>query len=122
MQQVAVGRAMERRPKAILMDEPIGSLDAKLREEMRTELKRLHIEINATTLYVTHDQVEAMTMGERIGVLKKGQLVQIGTPYDIYNNPVNTYVATFVGTPTMNLFGAVIKKKQLVYPKRSVRI
>jgi multiple sugar transport system ATP-binding protein len=103
MQRVAVGRAMVRRPKAILMDEPIGSLDAKLREEMRTELKRLHIEINATTLYVTHDQVEAMSMADKIAIMNEGVLQQIGTPTEVYDQPANLFVAQFIGSPIMNI-------------------
>ncbi|MCP4623782.1 MAG: ABC transporter ATP-binding protein [bacterium] len=103
MQRVAVGRAMVRRPKAILMDEPIGSLDAKLRENMRTELKRLHIEINATTLYVTHDQVEAMSMADKVAIMEDGVLQQVGTPADVYDNPANLFVAQFVGSPIMNI-------------------
>jgi multiple sugar transport system ATP-binding protein len=103
MQRVAVGRAMVRRPKAILMDEPIGSLDAKLRENMRTELKRLHIEINATTLYVTHDQVEAMSMADKVAIMEDGVLQQVGTPADVYDYPANLFVAQFVGSPIMNI-------------------
>lgn len=103
MQRVAVGRAMVRRPKAILMDEPIGSLDAKLREEMRTELKRLHVEINATTLYVTHDQVEAMSMADKIAIMEEGILQQVGTPDEVYGHPANLYVAQFIGSPIMNI-------------------
>jgi multiple sugar transport system ATP-binding protein len=96
MQRAAVGRAMVRRPKAILMDEPIGSLDAKLREEMRTELKRLHIEINATTLYVTHDQVEAMSMADKIAIMEDGILQQVGSPTEVYDHPANLFVAQFI--------------------------
>ena len=103
MQRVAVGRAMVRRPKAILMDEPIGSLDAKLREDMRTELKRLHIEINSTTLYVTHDQVEAMSMADKVCIMEDGVLQQIGTPAEVYDHPANLIVAQFVGSPIMNI-------------------
>ena len=117
MQRVAIGRAIVRDPKIFLMDEPLSNLDAKLREVLRSELKGLQINLGATFLYVTHDQVEAMSMGERIGVLKKGQLVQTGTPYDVYNHPANTYVATFVGTPTMNLFDGVIDKNRLCIQK-----
>ena len=112
MQRVAIGRAIVRDPKIFLMDEPLSNLDAKLRESLRAELKGLQMNLGATFLYVTHDQVEAMTMGERIGVLKDGELVQVGTPFDIYNNPVDTYVATFVGTPTMNLFKGFIEKNR----------
>lgn len=117
MQRVAIGRAIVRDPKIFLMDEPLSNLDAKLREVLRSELKGLQMNLGATFLYVTHDQVEAMTMGERIGVLNKGELVQIGTPYDVYNHPVNTYVATFVGTPTMNLFKGVIEANRVTIEK-----
>lgn len=103
MQRVAVGRALVRRPKAILMDEPIGSLDAKLREEMRTELKRLHLEIGSTTLYVTHDQVEAMSMADRIAIMEDGILQQVGTPAEVYDQPANLFVAQFIGSPIMNV-------------------
>ncbi len=102
MQRVALGRAMVRRPKAFLMDEPIGTLDAKFREVMRTELKRLHIDIGATTVYVTHDQVEAMSMGDRIAVMDEGVMRQIGKPEEVYDNPVNLFVANFIGSPGMN--------------------
>ena len=108
MQRVAVGRAMVRRPKAILMDEPIGSLDAKLRESMRTELKRLHIEIEATTLYVTHDQVEAMSMADKVAIMEDGVLQQVGTPAEVYDNPANLFVAQFVGSPIMNILDCQI--------------
>ncbi len=108
MQRVAVGRAMVRRPKAILMDEPIGSLDAKLRESMRTELKRLHIEIEATTLYVSHDQVEAMSMADKVAIMEDGVLQQVGTPAEVYDNPANLFVAQFVGSPIMNILDCQI--------------
>lgn len=108
MQRVAVGRAMVRRPKAILMDEPIGSLDAKLRENMRTELKRLHIEINATTLYVTHDQVEAMSMADKVAIMEDGVLQQVGSPAEVYEHPANLFVAQFVGSPIMNILNCQI--------------
>src|SRR5262245_47003168 len=103
MQRVAIGRALVRRPKALLMDEPIGALDAKLREEMRTELKRLHLENDATTVYVTHDQVEAMSMADRIAVMNEGVLQQVGTPSEVYLYPANLFVAQFVGSPVMNI-------------------
>jgi multiple sugar transport system ATP-binding protein len=103
MQRVAIGRALVRQPKAILMDEPIGSLDAKLREEMRTELKRLHIENGATTVYVTHDQIEAMAMADRIAIMHDGVLQQVGTPHEVYSQPANLFVAQFVGSPIMNV-------------------
>ena len=103
MQRVAIGRALVRKPTVYLMDEPLSSLDAKLRAEMRVELKRIQRELGATILYVTHDQTEAMTMASRIGVLDRGRLVQVGSPRDIYEDPVNTYVATRLGSPTINL-------------------
>ncbi len=102
MQRVALGRAIVRRPKAFLLDEPIGTLDAKFREEMRTELKKLHVDIGATTVYVTHDQVEAMSMGDSIAIMNLGVLQQVGTPYEIYTNPKNLFVANFIGSPGMN--------------------
>lgn len=111
MQRVALGRAMVRRPKAFLLDEPIGTLDAKFREEMRVELKRLHIEIGATTVYVTHDQVEAMAMGDRIAIMNLGVLQQVGTPHEVYAKPQNLFVANFIGSPGMNFIGCVPKKK-----------
>ncbi len=103
MQRVAIGRALVRRPKAMLMDEPIGALDAKLREEMRTELKRLHLENDQTTVYVTHDQVEAMSLADRIAIMNEGVLQQVGTPSEVYDNPANLFVAQFVGSPVMNI-------------------
>ena len=102
MQRVALGRALVRRPKAFLLDEPIGTLDAKFREEMRTELKKLHTDIGATTVYVTHDQIEAMSMGDIVVIMEKGILQQVGTPSDIYHNPTNLFVANFIGSPGMN--------------------
>lgn len=103
MQRVSIGRAIVRTPKLFLMDEPLSALDAKLREALRAELKDLQMSLGATFLFVTHDQVEAMSMGDRIGVLNKGKLVQVGTPQEIYGNPVNTFVARAVGSPAMNL-------------------
>jgi len=108
MQRVAIGRALVRRPKAMLMDEPIGALDAKLREEMRTELKRLHLENGSTTVYVTHDQVEAMSLADRIAIMDEGVLQQVGTPDDVYHRPANLFVAQFVGSPVMNIAPAVL--------------
>ncbi len=105
-QRVALGRAMVRRPKVFLMDEPLTNLDAKLRSEMRAELKRLQKDLNATTVYVTHDQVEAMSMGDRIGVMKQGGIEQIGTPDEVYNHPASLFVAGFVGSPAMNFLPA----------------
>ena len=103
MQRVAIGRALVRRPKAMLMDEPIGALDAKLREEMRAELKRLHLENGSTTIYVTHDQVEAMSLADRIAIMHEGVLQQVGTPDEVYPHPANLFVAQFVGSPVMNI-------------------
>jgi multiple sugar transport system ATP-binding protein len=103
MQRVSIGRAIVREPRVFLMDEPLSNLDAKLREVLRAELKDLQMKLGATFLYVTHDQVEAMSMGDRIGVLNHGRIVQVGTPQQIYNQPRDTFVATFVGTPAMNL-------------------
>ncbi|WP_157019894.1 ABC transporter ATP-binding protein [Mesorhizobium xinjiangense] len=103
MQRVSIGRAIVRQPRVFLMDEPLSALDAKLRETLRTELKNLQMNLGATFLFVTHDQVEAMSMGDRIGVLDNGRLVQVGTPSEIYGNPRNTFVARSVGSPPMNL-------------------
>ncbi|MEM7444073.1 MAG: ABC transporter ATP-binding protein [Pseudomonadota bacterium] len=103
MQRVAIGRALVRRPAIYLMDEPLSSLDAKLRAELRVELKRISMELGATILYVTHDQVEAMTMADRIGVMNQGRLEQIGTPRDIYLAPETIYVAQRLSSPPMNL-------------------
>lgn len=103
MQRVAIGRALVRRPAIYLMDEPLSSLDAKLRSDLRVELKRIQEQLGATILYVTHDQVEAMTLATRIGVVEQGRLVQVGTPREIYESPVNAYVATRLGSPGINL-------------------
>jgi len=101
-QRVAVGRALVRKPKVFLFDEPLSNLDAKLRVQMRAEIKKLHQRLQATIVYVTHDQVEAMTMGDRIVVMKDGIIQQVDTPLNIYNNPVNKFVAGFIGSPAMN--------------------
>jgi multiple sugar transport system ATP-binding protein len=103
MQRVAIGRALVRRPSIYLMDEPLSSLDAKLRAELRIELKRIQRELGTTILYVTHDQTEAMTMATRIGVIDRGRLVQLGSPREIYENPVNSHVAARLGSPSVNL-------------------
>ncbi|MGD9912615.1 MAG: ABC transporter ATP-binding protein [Rhizobiaceae bacterium] len=108
MQRVAIGRALVRRPKAMLMDEPIGALDAKLREEMRGEIKRLHVKQGSTTIYVTHDQIEAMSLADRIVVMHEGMLQQVGTPTEVYAYPTNTFVARFVGSPVMNIVDAKV--------------
>ncbi len=101
-QRVALGRAIVRNPKVFLMDEPLSNLDAKLRVQMRSEIKKLHEKLQTTFIYVTHDQTEALTMGDRIVVLDKGVIQQAGAPEDIYNNPANTFVAGFIGSPQMN--------------------
>jgi multiple sugar transport system ATP-binding protein len=106
MQRVAIGRALVRDPAIYLMDEPLSSLDAKLRAELRLELKRIQVELGATILYVTHDQVEAMTMASRIGVIRDGELLQLGTPREIYENPADRYVASRLGTPSINFLPA----------------
>src|SRR5258708_31289341 len=103
MQRVTIGRALVRRTKAILMDEPIGALDAKLRAEMRVDLRRLHIENNSTTIYVTHDQVEAMSMADRIAIMNEGVLQQVGSPTEVYSWPANLFVAQFVGSPIIDV-------------------
>jgi ABC-type sugar transport system ATPase subunit len=102
-QRVAMGRALVREPKALLMDEPLSNLDAKLRVQMRAELKKLHARLGTTTIYVTHDQVEAMTLGDRIVVMSQGRVHQIGSPQDVYDHPANVFVAGFIGSPPMNL-------------------
>jgi multiple sugar transport system ATP-binding protein len=103
MQRVAIGRALVRQPAIFLMDEPLSSLDAKLREDLRVELKRIQLDLGATILYVTHDQIEAMTLADRIGVLAEGVLVQLGTPRAVYETPANVYVARRLGSPQINL-------------------
>jgi multiple sugar transport system ATP-binding protein len=102
-QRVAIGRAIVRKPKVFLFDEPLSNLDAALRVNMRIELSRLHKELGTTMIYVTHDQVEAMTMGNRIAVFNKGHVEQIGAPLELYNRPANQFVATFIGAPRINL-------------------
>jgi multiple sugar transport system ATP-binding protein len=117
MQRVSIGRAIVRNPQVFLMDEPLSNLDAKLREALRTELKNLQKELGATFIFVTHDQVEAMSMGDRVGVLNQGKIIQIGKPHDIYNNPRNTFVASFVGSPAINLFdGALTGDRAVMTP------
>ncbi len=108
-QRVAMGRALARDPQLFLFDEPLSNLDAKLRVEMRAEIKRLHHVSGITSVYVTHDQIEAMTLGSRIAVMKDGILQQIGTPDEIYSTPANSYVASFIGSPTMNLFNGRVQ-------------
>jgi multiple sugar transport system ATP-binding protein len=108
-QRVALGRAIVRKPKVFLFDEPLSNLDAALRVSMRGELIKLHQRLSATMIYVTHDQVEAMTMGTRIGIMQAGRVVQIGAPLEIYRGPVNTFVAAFLGNPPMNLLPARVE-------------
>jgi multiple sugar transport system ATP-binding protein len=103
-QRVAMGRAMIREPRAFLMDEPLSNLDAKLRTQMRAEISLLHKEIGVTTIYVTHDQVEAMTLGQRVAVMRKGELQQVSSPQELYTRPANLFVAGFIGSPAMNFF------------------
>ena len=107
-QRVALGRAIVRRPQAFLMDEPLSNLDAKMRVQTRAELIRLHRELGGTFVYVTHDQVEAMTMGQRIAVLESGELQQVGPPQEVYDRPANRFVAEFIGRPSMNFFDAEV--------------
>ncbi|MFC1542995.1 ABC transporter ATP-binding protein [Candidatus Neomarinimicrobiota bacterium] len=107
-QRVALGRALVRKPNVFLFDEPLSNLDAKLRVQMRVEINRLHNQLQATMIYVTHDQVEAMTMGSRIVVLNKGMIQQVDTPLELYNNPVNKFVAGFIGSPAMNFVEGTI--------------
>ena len=110
-QRVAMGRAIVRRPKVFLMDEPLSNLDAKLRVQMRSEVARIQHELKATTVYVTHDQVEAMTMGDRVALMRRGVLQQVDTPMKLYNEPANLFVASFIGSPAMNLFEAQLNRK-----------
>jgi multiple sugar transport system ATP-binding protein len=105
-QRVAMGRAIVRNPQAFLMDEPLSNLDAKLRVQMRAEISRLQTDLGTTTIYVTHDQVEAMTMGDRIAVMRKGELQQVGPPQELYDRPVNLFVGGFIGSPAMNMLEA----------------
>jgi multiple sugar transport system ATP-binding protein len=110
-QRVAVGRAIVRKPEVFLFDEPLSNLDAKLRVQMRTELAELHSKLKTTTIYVTHDQVEAMTLGDRIAIMKNGVIQQYASPQDTYNHPNNQFVAGFIGSPAMNFFAATAKKE-----------
>jgi len=112
-QRVAMGRALVRDAEVFLFDEPLSNLDAKLRHHMRTEIARIHQQYRTTTVYVTHDQVEAMTLGQRVVVMRDGLVEQIGTPMDIFLQPVNTFVATFIGSPAMNLIDATTDGKEL---------
>jgi len=114
-QRVALGRAIVRNPEVFLMDEPLSNLDAKLRVYMRTELKRLQKELGVTTVYVTHDQVEAMTMADKIAIMNQGTLQQVGTPSEVFNSPANVFVAGFIGTPPMNFIDCTLREEDGVY-------
>ncbi|HID93967.1 MAG TPA: sn-glycerol-3-phosphate ABC transporter ATP-binding protein UgpC [bacterium (Candidatus Stahlbacteria)] len=122
-QRVALGRAIVRDPKVFLFDEPLSNLDAKLRVQMRAELKKLHNRLNATTIYVTHDQVEAMTLGDKICVLNEGKIQQIGDPLTLYNRPANRFVAGFIGAPPMNFFDGMLRENGIFETKEfSIRV
>ena len=114
-QRVALGRAIVRKPKVFLFDEPLSNLDAKMRVQMRAEISKLHRRLDATMIYVTHDQVEGMTMGDRIVVMKDGVVQQTGSPLELYNKPGNKFVAGFIGTPAMNFFEGRVEKKDKLY-------
>ncbi len=122
-QRVALGRAIVRHPKVFLFDEPLSNLDAKLRVQMRTEISALHSRLQATMIYVTHDQIEAMTMGDKIVVMKDGRTQQIGSPMDLYNNPCNRFVAAFIGSPPMNIVAAKVLEEngQIVVDEGGLR-
>ena len=111
-QRVAMGRAIVRRPDVFLFDEPLSNLDAKLRNQMRTEIKRLHQKVETTIVYVTHDQVEAMTLADRIVIMKDGIIEQIGTPLDLFETPATKFVATFIGSPSMNMISSIVETDQ----------
>lgn len=119
-QRVALARALVRQPAAFLMDEPLGALDAEFREGMRAEIKRLHISQNATTVYVTHDQIEAMAMGDKIVVMSNAVVQQVGTPTDVYHNPANLFVARFIGSPGMNLINGHYADGAVQFPGGNV--
>ncbi|RWP33467.1 ABC transporter ATP-binding protein [Mesorhizobium sp.] len=121
-QRVAMGRAMVREPAAFLMDEPLSNLDAKLRVQMRAEITSLQKQLGVTTIYVTHDQIEAMTMGDRVAVLKGGVLQQVDTPKRLYESPVNAFVAGFIGSPSMNLFEATLTGDELMSGTFAIRL
>ena len=122
-QRVAIGRAIVRKPKVFLFDEPLSNLDAKLRVQMRIEINRLHTRLQSTMIYVTHDQIEAMTMGDRIVVLKDGLVQQIDSPINLYNNPSNLFVAGFIGSPAMNIMkGDVVKNGALQFQSNDIKL
>src|SRR6201987_1283564 len=109
-QRVALGRAIVRHPRVFLFDEPLSNLDAKLRVQMRVELKKLHLRLGTTAIYVTHDQVEAMTLGDRVVVMRDGVVQQVGEPLELYNQPANKFVAGFIGSPAMNFAGVTLSE------------
>jgi multiple sugar transport system ATP-binding protein len=121
-QRVAMGRAIVRDPKAFLMDEPLSNLDAKLRVQMRTEVSRIQQQLGTTTIYVTHDQTEAMTLGDRVAVMRSGLLQQVGSPMELYNDPVNLFVAGFIGSPAMNFMPATVEGDSVKLPIGDVRL
>jgi multiple sugar transport system ATP-binding protein len=117
-----MGRAIVRDPSVFLMDEPLSNLDAKLRVQMRTEVSRIQQRLGTTTVYVTHDQTEALTLGDRVAVMRSGQLQQVGTPMDLYNDPVNLFVAGFIGSPAMNFMPATVSGDSVELPIGTVRL
>ena len=117
-QRVAMGRAIVRQPQAFLMDEPLSNLDAKLRVQMRAEIKKIQHDLGVTTIYVTHDQVEAMTMGDRVAVMRKGELQQVAPPEELYDRPLNMFVAGFIGSPAMNMLEAGVERGRLDRDRR----
>ena len=121
-QRVAMGRAIVREPQAFLMDEPLSNLDAKLRVEMRAEIQRIQRDLGVTTIYVTHDQIEAMTMGDRVAVMRGGFLQQVGPPQELYDRPVNLFVAEFIGSPAMNLVLAQLARGELRFGDNALRL
>ncbi|OKL35516.1 ABC transporter ATP-binding protein [Domibacillus mangrovi] len=121
-QRVALGRAIVRDAKVFLMDEPLSNLDAKLRAQMRTEIIKLHQRLQTTTIYVTHDQTEALTMATRIVVMKEGKIMQIGSPKDVYKNPENTFVASFIGSPPMNFFNGKLSEGFITIGSKSLAV
>jgi multiple sugar transport system ATP-binding protein len=121
-QRVAMGRAIVRDPSAFLMDEPLSNLDAKLRVQMRTEVSRIQQRLGTTTVYVTHDQTEAMTLGDRVAVMRSGELQQVGSPMELYNNPLNLFVAGFIGSPAMNFMPATVTGDTIKLPIADVRL
>src|SRR6201995_240603 len=121
-QRVAMGRAIVRHPKAFLMDEPLSNLDAKLRVQMRTEVLRIQNRLNTTTVYVTHDQTEAMTLGDRVAVMRGGYLQQVGSPMELYTNPANLFVAGFIGSPGMNFMPVTLNNGSVHLPMADVAL